>query len=132
MQLTLIKQCYFSALTTVLCLCLSIAPQQASANEVDVIDVKVHKSSSTTFRFSVTLRHKDTGWDHYADAWEVLSPDGTILGKRVLHHPHVNEQPFTRSLSGVKIPKNIKEVTIRGHDKAHKYGGKTMTLKLPR
>ena len=46
----------------------------------------------------VTIAHPDTGWDHYADGWEVLDEDGTRLGLRVLAHPHVNEQPFTRSL----------------------------------
>lgn len=46
----------------------------------------------------VTLAHPDTGWDHYADGWEVVTGDGTSLGLRVLAHPHVNEQPFTRSL----------------------------------
>lgn len=49
-------------------------------------------------RFSVTLTHPDTGWDHYADGWRVEDADGTVLGLRVLAHPHVNEQPFTRSL----------------------------------
>jgi len=47
----------------------------------------------------VTISHPDTGWDHYADGWEVLTEDGTSLGVRVLAHPHVSEQPFTRSLS---------------------------------
>ena len=46
----------------------------------------------------VTLAHPDSGWDHYADGWEVVSDDGASLGLRVLAHPHVNEQPFTRSL----------------------------------
>jgi len=115
----------------VLYLSLSIAPSKAHANEVDVVDVKVHKSSAGSYRFDVTLRHKDTGWDHYANAWEVLSPDGKLLAKRVLYHPHVNEQPFTRSLSGVKIPGNIKEVTIRGHDLVHKFGGRAITVELP-
>lgn len=46
----------------------------------------------------VTLAHPDTGWDHYADGWEVVSADGATLGTRVLAHPHVDEQPFTRSL----------------------------------
>ena len=46
----------------------------------------------------VTLAHPDTGWDHYADGWEVVTGDGTSLGLRVLAHPHVDEQPFTRSL----------------------------------
>ena len=44
--------------------------------------------------------HPDTGWDDYADGWRVLDMDGNELGMRVLHHPHVDEQPFTRSLSG--------------------------------
>ena len=47
----------------------------------------------------VTLSHPDTGWDHYADGWEVLAADGTRLGLRTLLHPHVTEQPFTRSLT---------------------------------
>ena len=38
-----------------------------------------------------------TGWEHYANKWDVVGPDDTILGTRVLLHPHVNEQPFTRS-----------------------------------
>jgi len=46
----------------------------------------------------VTLSHPDTGWDHYADGWEVLDARGARLGLRVLAHPHVDEQPFTRSL----------------------------------
>lgn len=54
-------------------------------------------------RFDVTLSHDDTGWDHYADGWRVELADGTVLGTRVLAHPHVNEQPFTRS-SMIDVP----------------------------
>jgi len=50
-------------------------------------------------RFDVTLSHADTGWEDYADGWRVELEDGTVLGTRVLGHPHVNEQPFTRSAS---------------------------------
>jgi hypothetical protein len=35
-----------------------------------------------SYRFDVTVRHADTGWDHYADAWDILTPDGTLLGSR--------------------------------------------------
>lgn len=53
----------------------------------------------------VTLTHPDTGWEHYADGWEVLNADGARLGLRELVHPHVDEQPFTRSLTlGVDPP----------------------------
>lgn len=65
-----------------------------------------------SWRFDVTLSHPDTGWDHYADAWRVLDPDGNELGIRVLLHPHVQEQPFTRSLSSVTIPAGVTEVLI--------------------
>ena len=67
-------------------------------------------------RFSVTLSHPDTGWDDYADGWEVLDADGNSLGIRVLAHPHVNEQPFTRSLSGVIVPEGAKVVYVRARD----------------
>lgn len=67
-------------------------------------------------RVSVTLSHSDTGWDHYADGWEVLDADGKSLGVRVLAHPHVNEQPFTRSLGGVQIPAGATRIFIRVRD----------------
>jgi hypothetical protein len=62
----------------------------------------------------------------------VLAPDGTVLGTRVLQHPHVDEQPFTRSLSGVAVPPGLVQVSIRAHDSVHGWGGKTVTLTLPR
>ena len=65
-----------------------------------------------TWRFDVTLSHPDSGWDHYADGWRVLDVDGNELGMRVLAHPHENEQPFTRSLDGVKILDRITTVRI--------------------
>mgnify|MGYP006909084648 CR=1 FL=1 len=66
-----------------------------------------------TWTITVTISHPDTGWDHYASGWEVLKPDGTILGYRELTHPHTDEQPFIRSLSGVTIPDGVDHVLIR-------------------
>ncbi|MDF1871523.1 hypothetical protein [Vannielia sp.] len=62
--------------------------------------------------FSVTLSHADTGWEDYADGWRVVGSDGTIYGTRPLAHPHVNEQPFTRAQSGIKIPEGTATVYI--------------------
>jgi hypothetical protein len=101
------------------------------AGEADVVKVQVSRSGERTYGFDVTVQHGDTGWDHYADKWEIVAPDGKILGVRKLLHPHVNEQPFTRRLSGVGIPNNIKQVSIRAHDSVHAFGGKVMTLNLP-
>lgn len=69
--------------------------------------------SAGSWRFDVTLSHPDTGWDHYADGWRVLDMQGNELGLRVLAHPHVTEQPFTRSLSGVNIPRGTTQVQIQ-------------------
>lgn len=102
------------------------------AGEADVLKVDVSCDSERSCRFSVTLEHADEGWEHYADQWEVVAPDGTVLGTRVLAHPHVREQPFTRSLSKVSVPDGIKEVTVRARDSVHGYGGKEKLVSLPR
>lgn len=104
----------------------------ALAGEADVVAVDAQREPAGTFRFSVTIRHADEGWDHYADGWEVVAPDGTVLGRRVLLHPHVNEQPFTRALSGVVISDDIETVTIRAHDSVHGEGGATMQVAIPK
>jgi hypothetical protein len=101
----------------------------ATAGEADVVAVEATRTG-TTYRFDVTLRHDDASWEHYANRWEILAPDGSILATRVLAHPHINEQPFTRSLPGVKIPTGINQVEIRAHDSVHAYGGKTMVVDL--
>jgi hypothetical protein len=101
------------------------------AGEADVIKVNIDKTSDNSYRFSVTILHKDTGWSHYANKWDIIDEKGTVIGTRVLHHPHVDEQPFTRNLSGVKIPDYVKTVTIRAHDLVHKYGGKHISIELP-
>ena len=100
------------------------------AGKADVVDVTVKCSGACTF--NVTLKHADAGWDHYANEWIVVALDGSILGSRVLYHPHVHEQPFTRSLSGVSIPAGIKQVTIRAKDSVHGFGGIEKLVDLPR
>ncbi len=102
------------------------------AGQADVLTVDAISTGPDTFQFTVTVRHDDKGWDHYANKWDVVAPDGTVLATRTLHHPHDNEQPFTRSLGGVKISAGITTVTIRAHDSVHGYGGKTIAVRLPR
>ena len=103
----------------------------AVAGEADVVDVIATLQGPGTYRFDVTVAHADTGWDHYADRWDVVAPDGTVLGTRTLLHPHVDEQPFTRSLSGVVVPPGVTTVTVRAHDSVHGLGGAEMTVTLP-
>lgn len=104
----------------------------ALAGEADVLEVEIHRGSGADrYDVHVTLRHDDTGWDHYANRWEVLGPAGEILATRTLYHPHVDEQPFTRSLSAVAIPAGITWVRVRGHDLVHGHGGREVTLSVP-
>ncbi len=108
-----------------------MSPQFSMAGEADVVEVKV-SGDGNSWSFDVSVKHADTGWDHYADKWEVVAPDGTVLATRVLAHPHENEQPFTRSLSGVDIPATVTSVIFRAHDSVHGYGGEEMTISLVR
>ena len=103
----------------------------ASAGEADVIAVNVSKTGASSYDFDVTVIHADTGWDHYANKWEVVGPDGKVIATRVLYHPHVGEQPFTRSLTGVRVGEGVKRVTVRAHDKVHGYGGRERLVVLP-
>lgn len=103
----------------------------AWAGEADVVAAEAMRAGGGTWRVSATVRHADEGWDHYADAFEVLAPDGTVLATRTLHHPHVEEQPFTRSVS-VAVPDGIDHVTVRAHDSVHGHGGASVEVLLPR
>lgn len=109
---------------------LLFSPATSFAGVADVVAVEKKQSSNGTWRFSVTVAHTDEGWNHYANSWQVLALDGTVLATRVLAHPHVDEQPFTRSKSGVKILENIKKVIVRAGDLVHGYSGKEMRVSL--
>ena len=100
------------------------------AGEADVVGGAITALGDGRFRVDATVRHDDTGWDHYANRWDVLAPDGTILGSRVLAHPHENEQPFTRSLT-LEIPADVTEITLQANDSVHELGGETFTLAVP-
>ena len=103
---------------------------QAVAGEAEVVDVTLDDQGGEKYRISVTLKHADTGWDHYANAWLVFDEDGNLLGERVLHHPHVNEQPFTRSLT-VSIPAGVKNIIIKAKDSVHGLNDEGFEVTIP-
>lgn len=110
---------------------IAVASPTATASEADVVAAEAHcNDARTVCRFTVTIRHADAGWDHYADRWDILAPDGKVLGERVLRHPHVNEQPFTRSMPAIRIPSGVTKVRIRAHDKIHGLGGAEIEVTL--
>lgn len=114
-------------LTMMIC---ALVPATAIADVPRVVQA-AGTLSGGTWRFDVTVSHADEGWDHYADAWEIAAPDGTVLGTRALAHPHETEQPFTRSLGGVEIPRSVTKVVIRAHDRVHGWG-EAVSYTLPR
>ena len=99
------------------------------AGPADVISASADCSSSIC-AFVVTVRHDDEGWSHYVNAWEVLTPAGAVLATRILHHPHVGEQPFTRELRDVKVPSALTSVRIRARDSVHGIGGREVVVPL--
>jgi len=108
-----------------------LAGGAANAGPADVVSASALCEGSRC-TFVVAVRHDDEGWDHYADAWEVLAPDGAVLATRVLRHPHVGEQPFTRDLQGVEVPSGLTRVRIRARDSVHGLGGAEVEVALER
>ena len=101
----------------------------AFAGDVEVQKAVFSKRGSN-WSVSTTLKHADTGWDHYADAWRVVDDTGKIFGTRKLLHPHEQEQPFTRSLSGVTIPTDTTIVYVEAHDSVHGWSSQRLRVDL--
>ena len=109
----------------------------AMNGNADVTFVRAVQNNEATWTFYVTVAHPDTGWEDYADGWDVLLPDGSVIKPdessdftRLLLHPHVEEQPFTRSQSGIIIPSEVSEVRVRAHDLVDGFGGREVVVDL--
>jgi hypothetical protein len=112
-------------------------PETDGQGNADVLHVRAVQTGGDTWTFHVTVQHPDTGWEDYADGWDVVAPDGTVLKPdpdgpftRLLLHPHVDEQPFTRSQSGIVIPPGVVQVRVRAHDLVDGYGGREVLVDL--
>ena len=95
----------------------------------DVVRVDVTHEGGDRWTFAVTVQHADRDPDHWADWWRVRTPQGRELGRRVLLHSHVDEQPFTRD-EVVRIPSAVRVVVVEAHDKVHGLGGRIVTVDL--
>ncbi|MFT4622594.1 MAG: hypothetical protein ACI8PZ_001250 [Myxococcota bacterium] len=62
----------------------------------------------------VTVRSDETGCDQYTDWWEVVSPQGALIARRVLGHSHPDDNPFERSEAGVAVTRAT-DIVIRAH-----------------
>jgi hypothetical protein len=113
------------------------ASEPAEAGNADVTFVRAVLNPDGSWTFHVTVAHPDTGWEDYANGWDVVLPDGSVVRPdpespftRLLLHPHVEEQPFTRSQSGISIPAGTPTVTVRAHDLVDGFGGAEIILDL--
>ncbi|MGW8227349.1 MAG: hypothetical protein ACWGOW_00540 [Gammaproteobacteria bacterium] len=88
------------------------------------------EKAGASWTIAVTMQHADTGWDHYADGWRIVTREGQVLGHRTLYHPHVNEQSFTRNLSNIMIPAEVNTVFIEAHDKVHGWNPERLEVNL--
>jgi hypothetical protein len=104
-------------------------PLSVIAAQVDIRHAEFTEQNST-WTVSTTLHHIDTGWEEYADAWRIVTVDGHVLATRVLYHPHVDEQPFTRSLNQVRLPPGLTTVFIEAHCKAHGWSNDRLQVYL--
>jgi hypothetical protein len=121
------------------CAYLDIFPDEEVSNaaNADVEFVRAVQTGDGVWVFYVTVRHPDSGWDDYADGWDVVLPEGTVIKPdpespftRLLLHPHETEQPFTRSQSGIAIPPGVTTVTVRAHDLVDGFGGREIIVDL--
>jgi len=112
-------------------------PEVPTAGNADVVNVFAREDPDGTWTFHVTVKHQDEGWDDYANGWDLVLDDGTVLkadpGDRftkVLRHPHVDEQPFTRTQKGLVIPEGVTSLRVRAHDKRHEFHTLDETIEL--
>ena len=122
--------CYATLMKHILIILAGLAPAAVSADPAAIVDATARQGAGG-WTVSVTLRHADTGCDRYADWWEVITPGGELVYRRILRHSHVTEQPFTRSQSGIAIPEGTVQVMIRARTLTDGWSRDTMALPLP-
>ncbi len=96
-----------------------VRPDSESSSAA-VVEVKV-SGQEGAYQFTVTLESPDLGCNQYADWWEVITPEGRLLYRRILAHSHVEEQPFARSGGPVPIMA-MDSIIVRGHMNVLGYG----------
>jgi len=110
-------------------LLMALALGAATAGEVEIVHTEFTLRPGG-WTVNTTLRHADSGWDHYADAWRIVDEQGAILGARTLLHPHEDEQPFTRGSDAVQIPAATTIVFVEAHDKLHGWSKQRLRVDL--
>lgn len=109
-----------------------IEPDTENADHPDVLAAVLTGDSDGGWSLDVTLSSEYDSPERYADGWRVLDADGEVLGEHTLTHDHADEQPVTRTQTGLEIPDGVDVVTVEGRDTENGYGGATLEVEVPR
>ncbi len=109
-----------------------VDPDTENAAHPDVLAAVLTDDGDGAWSLEVTLSSEYDSPERYADGWRVLDADGEVLGEHTLTHDHADEQPVTRTQSGLEIPDGVDVVTVEGGDTENGYGGATLEVEVPR
>ena len=89
-------------------------PTEITPAELGQVTNVEASGQSGAYTFAVTIASPDTGCEAYANWWEVITPEGELIYRRILAHSHVDEQPFIRSGGPVSIEAD-QPIIVRMH-----------------
>ena len=111
----------------------------AASADADVTNVFAREEQDGTWTFHVSVKHPDTGFRDFADGWDLVTSNGAVIKAdptqrftKILRRPHVKEQPFTRTVKGLELPKDVVKLTVRAHDSVGGFGGREVQINLNR
>lgn len=107
------------------------APTPSPRGQPDVETATLTPGGDGAYDVEVTISSAYDSPERYADGWRVLTDDGQVLGTHELAHHHADEQPFTRTQTGLQIPPDVREVVVEGRDSRNGWGGTTVRVPVP-
>lgn len=96
-----------------------------TANDAAQVIAVTTSGEPNTYTFAVTVQSTETGCEQYANWWEVVTPEGELIYRRILAHSHIDEQPFRRTGGPVAIQPDA-SVIVRAHMEPQGYGMQAM------
>lgn len=75
--------------------------------------------------FAAEVLSPDVDCSQYADWWELVAPDGSLVYRRILNHSHATEQPFVRAGDPVDVDETT-VLVVRAHLHPAGYGGQAL------
>jgi len=87
----------------------------------DIVAVEV-TGSAGAYDFTVVIASDDTGCDLYVDWWEIVEVSGTLVQREVQAGPHIDDQPFTDTATGVDVADDAL-LLVRAHLSSEGYVG---------